>query len=276
MNNPLMKYRPKGIQTKLPSNLINIDPSVFAQPIPNEGVVTMPFRAKDEILLASPDALLTGYAIEEVLKGCVENLVDPGKLPYIDVEYLLMVIHKNTYGDNLEYSSSCDHCKEENNVAISIEELMANTKFIEEEFSVTLSSGLKVFLKPINLRDKSNIQVKLLELMENLRNEDEKDISLLAKKAYEANSSQLNKAFDLFTAATSKIVTTENEVVTDSKMISEFYSCIDTKDKDKIDGTINNMNSFGMPRKVPYNCQKCGCENTLEISYNPAFFFKAN
>ena len=48
--------------------------------------------AKDELLLKTPDALLNGQAVVDVLESCVPNIVNAWDCPQIDLDALLIAI----------------------------------------------------------------------------------------------------------------------------------------------------------------------------------------
>ena len=64
-DDPLAKYyRMPGVHVRLPSNGAFMPPGSVQFTVTGE-VPIYPMRAADELLLKSPDALMSGYAIEE-------------------------------------------------------------------------------------------------------------------------------------------------------------------------------------------------------------------
>jgi len=96
--NPLLSHmRQPKIYIKLPSNgkwwpegslnmSVNGDYPVFSM------------TAKDELLLKTPDALINGQAVIDVIKSCMPNVLDPWGCPSIDIDVILIAIRIATYG----------------------------------------------------------------------------------------------------------------------------------------------------------------------------------
>lgn len=54
--------------------------------------------AKDELLLKTPDALINGQAVVDVIQSCMPNVVDAWGCPNIDVDVMLIAVRLATYG----------------------------------------------------------------------------------------------------------------------------------------------------------------------------------
>ena len=58
--------------------------------------------ARDELLFKTPDALMNGVATREVITSCIPNILDPLKIPSLDVDAILSAIRIATYGEEME------------------------------------------------------------------------------------------------------------------------------------------------------------------------------
>lgn len=58
--------------------------------------------AKDELLLKTPDALMNGQAVVDVIQNCLPNIVDAWQVPAIDLDVILVAIRLATYGEKME------------------------------------------------------------------------------------------------------------------------------------------------------------------------------
>ena len=58
--------------------------------------------ARDELLLKTPDALLNGQAVVDVIQSCMPNIVNAWHTPNIDLDVILIAIRLATYGETME------------------------------------------------------------------------------------------------------------------------------------------------------------------------------
>ena len=58
----------------------------------NGEVGVYPMTAKDEIVMKTPDALLTGKSTVEVIQSCIPAIKDAWQVPSIDVDTILIAI----------------------------------------------------------------------------------------------------------------------------------------------------------------------------------------
>jgi len=74
--------------------------------------------AADEILLKNPEALLNGEAVINLIKSCCPDITNAEEVSIVDLDAILIAIRHATYGENLQFNSSCNHCKSSNELEI--------------------------------------------------------------------------------------------------------------------------------------------------------------
>lgn len=62
--------------------------------------------AKDEIMLKTPDALISGQATVDVIQSCIPAIKDAWKMPSIDLDTILVAIRIATYGEKMDLEIS--------------------------------------------------------------------------------------------------------------------------------------------------------------------------
>jgi hypothetical protein len=62
--------------------------------------------AKDELLLKTPDALLNGQGIVDVIQSCVPNIKDAWAIPSIDIDVILIAVRIASYGHMMQLTVS--------------------------------------------------------------------------------------------------------------------------------------------------------------------------
>ena len=80
--------------------------------------------ANDEIAIKTPDALYTGQAITKVIQSCVPDILDPWLVPMTDIDYILASIRLASYGQDIQLSSTCKECGNEDNYTMEIQRIL--------------------------------------------------------------------------------------------------------------------------------------------------------
>lgn len=276
-NNPLAKYmRMPGVDARLPTKgafmpFGSIDFTMTG------GVPVFPMRNFDEVLLKSPDALMSGYAIEELLKSCVPAIKYPRLISNPDLDVLLLAIRAATYGDVMTFSVTCPSCSHVSEEKQKLSNFMSTIQYIEPENIVRLNDELILYVRPYNLENSTKIGVISFEEARKYQSLDLKGADDFEK------SSQINlsmkrldeSATEALASCIVKIVTPEG-IVADRQMILEFILNISKKWTDDIKEKLEELNNKGIDRSCAIVCKECKHEWKTEIELNPSTFFAAS
>lgn len=100
--NPLLSLmRQPKIYVKLPSDG-EYWPDASLNRSVNAEYPVYSMTARDELLLKTPDALLNGQAVVDVIQSCMPNIVNAWHTPNIDLDVILIAIRLATYGETME------------------------------------------------------------------------------------------------------------------------------------------------------------------------------
>ena len=80
-----------------------------------EAVPVLGYTAADEIMLLTPDKLITGESTYDIIRSCVPSIKDPKKLVKIDIDALMVAIKIATTGNTYTYTCKCPLCVERRN-----------------------------------------------------------------------------------------------------------------------------------------------------------------
>lgn len=145
-NNPLMKYfRQPSIYLKLPSGGRFWPQDSIELPVTGE-LPVYPLTTKDEIILRTPDALLNGEGVVEVIQSCCPNIKNAWDTPSVDVDAILIAIRIASYGTTFEQDTKCPHCQEENTHGVELSPILSNIKC--PSYNKLNIKGLVFKLKP--------------------------------------------------------------------------------------------------------------------------------
>ena len=128
MNNPLSKhFRQPALYIKLTSGGKYWKEGSLELPVTGE-LPIYPMTTKDEITLRTPDALLNGTSVVDVIQSCCPSIKDAWQTPSVDVDAILIAIRIASYGSNFEQDTKCPHCNEENSYTIALSPILDGIK----------------------------------------------------------------------------------------------------------------------------------------------------
>jgi hypothetical protein len=156
--NPLVKhFRRPALYFKLPSNGTYWEEGSVDLPVTGE-IPIYPMTTADEITLKTPDALMNGTGVVNVIQSCCPNIHDAWKMPSIDVDSLLIAIRVASYGKTMSITAQCPKCKQDHSYDIDLTNLITQVKSPNYDATVDYD-GLKIKLKPQNYLsvNKSNV-----------------------------------------------------------------------------------------------------------------------
>ena len=129
--------------------------------------------AKDELMLKTPDALLNGQAVVNVLESCIPNIKDAWQTPNIDIDALLIAIRMATYGNSMETTVSIAGQDATYSVDLRsvLDELYSTIGWNER---IEIGENMVVYIRPLNYREVSKASVESFETQRimNLVNDD--------------------------------------------------------------------------------------------------------
>lgn len=229
--------------------------------------------AKDELLFKTPDALLTGQSTVEVIKSCVPAILDPWKMPTLDVDVVLMSIRIATYGEMMEITSNCPACNNENNFEIDVNKWLAMISKVEYE-SVISFDPLTIHIRPYTYQEITKTKLKQFEQQrifavindENMKDEDKLTL--------------FNESFIKLSELTVDIVAgcidhidTPDGTVDDKDMINEFVNNASKELFDVISTHVTEMKTKNELKPIDAICQGCSEEYVIPITMDQSDFF---
>jgi len=236
----------------------------------------------DELILKNPDALLNGEAIKQVISSCIPEVKRPELLLTNDIDLLLIIIRKVSYGDKFSITADCPECKIENTFNVDLDGMVANVTHLADNYPINLASGATVFVKPFTFQDsikaanKSFEQNKALTSLQDESIPDAEKLKLFSK-SFKALS-KLN--YELLVNSIIRIVDDEKDMHFENtkqnhKFTNEMLHNIDIDEARKIDDKIKEINDIGVNKDLTIKCQSetCNHEWTTELDLNPINFF---
>ena len=160
--NPLNKYfRHPAIYVSLPSGT-NYPPHVIT-PSQTGELGVMPMTAKDEIRFKTPDALMNGQGVVDVIQSCVPEIKDAWQIKSYDLDTILIAIRIATYGETMEINFNVPKVKETVTHSVNLPAILDQLKATKIDPDITLDDGLKITVRPLTYKDMTSASLQTFQ-----------------------------------------------------------------------------------------------------------------
>lgn len=268
-NNPLKQY------FRRPTLYISLNntysPDVMEVSQSGEYAV-YPMTAIDEITSRTPDALLNGIAVIEIIKSCVPNVINPYKLTSEDIDKILIAIKIASNGEFMDIDSVCPSCSEELRFSINLSELLAQNN-INSYNDLFVIGDLKIKFKSLEFEETNKngfqqfeIQKKLIEVGK-IENEEEKikQQSIIYKELQSYSLQVLTNLIDF--------IETTDSTVSEKEYISDYLMNCDKNTYSLIKKQAFLLREKNSLKPLNFKCTKCQHEYKQSLVINITDFF---
>lgn len=266
-NNPLQNYfRKPSLTIKLPSQGIGYKEGAIEFPENNE-LPVYPMTAMDEINVKSPDGILNGMAIYNLVKSCVPNIKDPWEISNLDLDTILLGIKIATSGSVINVESECPECNNLNSLPVNLLDTMKSIK--QGDYTNGLSvRELDIKFKPLTYKQviaasqlQTQVQQKITSINDQPTEEDKIRVSGLVVK-------ELNQISMALVADAIEYIKTPESVVFEKEFIKEFLENCDKETFDKIKNTNVELRTQSELKPIEFTCTNCNTKYNfgLDIS----------
>lgn len=273
--NPLAAhFRQPAIYFKLPSQGKFWGDGLNLPPMGD--IPVYPMTAKDEITLRTPDALLNGQGVIDVIHSCCPNVLDAWQMPSLDVDALLIAIRIASYGNEMPFESTCPHCSEENNYDVDLMHLLDGIS--PPDYTVKLThSGVRIKLQPQRYRS--------LNETNQINYEEQRTLTLLSDSTLTEEEklvqykNHLQRLVDLNTKilvdSTEYIeIVASNTIVSDPAHIAEYFENCEAEVCKAIRDQLEEFGKQGGVPPIPVNCGACTKPYTVPLTFDYSSFFE--
>lgn len=242
-----------GQTYQLPSLGKYYENGVLSEDTKKGEIVIFPMTTLDEISLKSPDMLLQGTAISEVIQRRVPQILNPLKLFPKDVDYILTALRQITYGDVLDISYECTKCQHKEKTTTKLSYFLSKSKSLDNFDESKLSFEI----------DNFGFKIKFSSYEEMVS---------INQKHMNNSLSTSGEIYSMFLDnLTTNIVSIDD--IEDKDVIREFLTDADVIFQRKILKHIQDINAWGMEFFQSFSCSKCSHVNEISIDLNPVTFF---
>jgi len=278
--NPLSQWmRQPKIYIRLPSNGQFWAKGSIQMP-ENEELAVYSMTARDELLFKTPDALMNGQAIVDVIQSCVPSIKNAWACPTIDVDTILIAIRLATYGEKMPFKFKMPNTIEDVEYDIDLRVLLdqqSNNHWVEQ---CVINDELVVYVSPLTFRHLNQTNMKSFETNRIMSMVNDESIPEEKKlEIFNASFSNLTKiSIDLLSDSIYKIVTPAGEV-TEKTYISEFVNNVDKTVFETIQNHIKELKAHNDIKPLTVTSTQEQIEQgapetyTIPITFNNSDFF---
>lgn len=269
--NPLQKFfRQPKVFVKLPSG------GAFSKPGTIQGDVNhLPvygLTGMDEIILKTPDALLSGESTASIISSCVPAIADPWEVSVIDVILILSAIRIATYGNLMHITSTCPSCGEENDYDVDLNRVVEYYMSLSFDNKIVLDN-LVVTLQPLTYRKSTEINLKNFKLQQQIAQasvieDKEKQQEVVNQLFKDLSKTQAEIFLDVIES-----VDTGDARVTERSYIAEWLTNCEKNIYDAVKQHNQKNNDIWAMPKFPVKCNHCQHESEVSIDLDNSSFF---
>ena len=276
--NPLNKYfRQPALYVALPSGT-DYPPHVVT-PTETDELGIMPMTAKDEIRFKTPDALMNGQGVVDVIESCCPSIKDAWQIKSYDLDTILIAIRIATYGETMEINFNVPGANENVSHTINLPALLEQIKAQKIDTEFTLKDGLKIKVRPLTYKDMTATSLQTFQQQKMYGAIQDSQLS------DEEKATRFNDAFAKLTELNSSILLknlasvtmTDGTEVTNSTQIKEFVDNTNAALINEIEQKVIALRSQGAVRPLKLKATEEQIKKGAPASYEvPVTFDTAN
>ncbi len=276
--NPLHKYfRQPALYVSLPSGT-NYPPHVITASQTGE-LAVMPMTAKDEIRFKTPDALMNGQGVVDVIQSCCPDIKDAWQIKSHDLDTILIAIRIATYGETMEINFNVPGANETVAHTVNLPSLLEGIKSQKIETEFVLKDGLKISVRPLTYKDMTSTSLQTFQQQKMYTAVQDSQMS------EEEKSKRFNDAFKTLTDLNASILLkniaaitlSEGTEVTDPAQIKEFVENANASLIKEIETHVTSMRSQGAVQPLKLKATEEQIKKGAPASYEvPITFDTAN
>ena len=226
----------------------------------------------DEIVVKTPDSLMSGESTVRVIQSCCPVIKDAWKLSTLDLEVVLAAIRIATYGNEINISHTCPHCKTSNDYTLDLSKVIEHFKSFAYNGKVNLDK-LTINLRPLTYKQATEFNIKNYNLQRRLAQtttlEDEEQQKNIIQELFKELGVLQNEIF----SASIDSVEIADKVVNEREFIMEW---LQNCDKDVFDRIKEQFETTRIQMRSPPfegECDNCHEKNAVYLDLDESSFF---
>lgn len=272
-SNPLMQYfRQPAIYLSLPSKGEYWTDGALNLPHTKE-LPVYPMTAIDEITYRTPDALFNGQAVVSVVQSCIPDIKDAWQCPAVDLNAILTAIRIASYGHDLELSTTCPKCSNEDTYTLDLRTVL--DQMAMPDFTKSIKHGdLEITFGPMSYHQQNETNrlqfenQRLLQMIPSSDLPDEEKIERLNNVLVEITKLTIGALKYSISS-----IRTPKAIVTELAFIEEFLNNCDRVLFNQIKDHVISLRESSDLKPLQIQCQNCEHEYQQPLTLDMTSFF---
>ena len=269
--NPLQQYfRQPKIYVKLPSQGMYSKPGAISGDI--NGLPIYGMTGMDEIIMKTPDSLLSGESIAQVIKSCCPGIINPWELTVLDTDMLFSAIRIATYGNFMTVTHTCFKCKTENEYDLDLNKVVEYFSSCKYDNNIVLENML-IKTQPLTYKQSTMFSLKNFSLQQRLSQaeklEDKDEQQKIVNELFKELAVLQNELYFLSIES----VEVGNTVVNQKEYIKEWLENCDKSVFDAVKKQIDKNRDTWTTPPFPVKCTACDTSVNLRVDLDQSNFF---
>lgn len=232
--------------------------------------------AADEISTKTPDTLFSGQTTAAIIKNCVPAILDPWKMPVLDLTTVLAAIRMASYGQEYSMATTCPKCGEMGEYSVDLQAIIETYRGKDWQDQVYVDD-LTFYLKPMSYEDMTEVQKNNFVIQRQIVQQ------IMKMEDGQEKDQKLKDAYTSLAGIKAKIVLghvvaieVDGETVTNRKEIEDFL----IKEGEKKfyhaveEVVVRNSNNWNIPpMRVKCSNEECNHEWDFAIDLDYSNFF---
>lgn len=271
-SNPLSQYfRKPALHVSLPSTG-RFYPENSIDLIENNQYPILPLTRQDEMVFMTATTQIDGSPAVSIIQSCVPNIKDAWKMPAVDIDKLFVAIKIATHGNNLDITSVCTNCEQENKSTVDLQTAIELIKSPNYDEPLRIDD-LEIYFQPVNYRqlNDNNLSQFDEESLVTMLTDNSIDEQVKSDKI----SDLLDKIRKMATTVLSQnvlYVQTPNGRVDEQEYIFEWLSNCDSKIYMQLQERVIKNKELAELKPAEITCSNCSTQYqhvyNLDISNN--------
>ena len=277
--NPLKQfYRQPQIYIALPTGGKYYDADVVQKTTNNEHAV-LPMTAVDEMAFKMPDSLMNGQSTVDVIRSCIPTIQDPWSIVNYDLDTVLIAIRIASYGEKMDVTAGVPGTDEQVTHSINLPKMLDQLRTQTFSDECSLSSGLKIKVKPLTYKQITEAQLKTFEQQRIYAQVNDSEMTPEEKtKRFSDSFKQLNALnSQMLLDNIAEIVSPSGDTVKDPALIKDFIDNADAKTTKELETKLSVIRQQGAIKPFRVNATEEQIKNGAPSAYEvPVTFDNAN
>lgn len=269
--NPLQQYfRQPKIFVGLPSKGAYNPPGSLDGDVSNMPVFGM--TGMDEIIMKTPDALISGESTVKVIQSCCPSIKDAWKVSSLDANLIFAAIKIATFGNQLTVGHKCPNCNSENDYSFNLDFVVEHYGHCKYNNKLELDN-ITIITQPLDYKQTTDYNMAMFVIQQKLNQIELMQTEEEKVKFYQGIFEELAELQnDLYFNSIERIEI-PGQVVEEREYILEWLKNCDKSIFDLVRNHIeSNKKDWELPPH-PVKCTECETESSVVIELDQTNFF---